>query len=217
MLQATTDLMPRAAIAIPKRISRVIGRVYNSKAPLYHQGDEACHIYKVNSGVVMTYRLLEDSTRQITGFATAGSFFGMTSDECHNDNAVATTTCNIAKISHAELVANPALQSQLFNSTCSQLEESQNMMMTLSKKNASEKVASFLYMIAKRQGKNEEETDIGLPMSRLDIADYIGMSIETVSRQLTSLKDKGIISLPSRHTAHIHKMGILAQSAGALA
>jgi CRP-like cAMP-binding protein len=53
-------------------------------------------------------------------------------------------------------------------------------------------------------------------MSRLDISDYIGMSIETVSRQLTSLKNKDVISLPSRHTAHIQKTGILAQSAGAL-
>jgi len=217
MLQASSSHIHSTAISRGKPLQRIIGRVHNAKTPLFHQGDAANYIYKVNSGVVMTYRLMEDSTRQIIGFATAGSFFGMTSDECHHDNAVATTTCNIERISHADLLTNPELQAELFNWTCSQLEETQNMMMTLSKKSASEKVASFLYMIAKRKGENRQEADIHLPMSRQDIADYIGMSIETVSRQLSRLKSKGVISLPTRHTAHIYKMGALARSAGALA
>lgn len=217
MLQATANHSGSTPTMGSKPIRRILGRIHNAKVPLFHQGDTSNYIYKVNSGVVMTYRLLEDSSRQITGFATTGSFFGMSSDEFHHDNAVAITSCNVESISHADLLANPELQAELFKWTCSQLEETQNMMMTLSKKSASEKVASFLYMIAKRQSKTAKEADIRLPMSRQDIADYIGMSIETVSRQLTTLKSKGVISLPTRHTAHIFKMDALAQSAGALA
>jgi CRP/FNR family transcriptional regulator len=192
------------------------GRIHPDKTPLFHQGDASDCFYKVNSGVVMTYRLLKDSQRQITGFCTAGDYFGMSSDGIHHDTAVTVATSNIARLTHADIQADPVLATELFNRTCSQLEDAQNMMMTLTKKSASEKVASFLLMLANRQQSHSEETDIRLPMSRLDIADFLGMSIETVSRRLTDLKSKGVISLPNRHTAHVYKMGSLENMAGAL-
>jgi len=67
---------------------RRIGRVMPAKSPLFHQGDDATHFYKVNSGVVMTFRLLEDSQRQITGFCTAGDYFGLSPDDVYHDTAV---------------------------------------------------------------------------------------------------------------------------------
>ena len=196
------------------------GRVLPAKTPIFHQGDEATHIYKVNSGVVMVYRLLEDSQRQITGFYTAGDFFGLTPDETYHDTAMTVATSNIAGFTMQEVSANADLQRELFTRTCYQLEEAQKMMMTLSKKSASEKVAAFLVMLAKRNGRfagqDGEEMDIALPMSRLDIADFLGLTIETVSRRLTDLKSKGVIELPSRHTAHICRFGQLESMAGAL-
>lgn len=94
------------------------------------------------------------------------------------------------------------------------------MMMTLSKKSAGEKVAAFLVMLAKRQERlgamSSEEFDIPLPMSRLDIADYLGLSIETVSRRLTKLKSDGVIELPDRYSAHICEFDQLEHLAGAL-
>ena len=191
------------------------GRIHPEKTPLFHQGDTSDCFYKVKSGVVMTYRLLKDSQRQITGFSTAGDYFGMSSDGVHHDTAVTVATSNIIRLTRADIQADPELATELFNRTCSQLEDAQNMMMTLTKKSASEKVAAFLLMLANRQQRNSDETDIRLPMSRLDIADFLGMSIETVSRRLTDLKSKGVISLPSRHTAHIYKMGSLESLAGA--
>jgi len=200
---------------------RKIGRVMPAKMPLFHQGDDATHFYKVNSGVVMTFRLLEDSQRQITGFCTTGDFFGLSPDESYHDTAVTVATSNIVSLTMADVRADVQLQRELFNQTCSQLEDAQNMMMTLSKKSAGEKVAAFLVMLAKRQKRqtaNEtEEVDVSLPMSRLDIADYLGLTIETVSRRLTDLKSKGVIKLPSRHTAHICQLGKLQNMAGALA
>jgi len=198
-----------------------VGRVLPAKTPLFHQGDDAAHFYRVNSGVVMIFRLLEDSQRQITGFCTVGDFFGLSPDEIHHDTAVTVATSNIVSLTMADVQADVGLQRELFNRTCSQLEEAQNMMMTLSKKSAGEKVAAFLVMLAKRQGRKvaqyDQEVDIKLPMSRLDIADYLGLTIETVSRRLTDLKSKGVIELPSRHTAHICKFGALQNMAGALA
>lgn len=198
-----------------------IGRVMPAKTPLFHQGDTATHFYKVNSGVVMIFRLLEDSQRQITGFCTAGDFFGLSPDETYHDTAVTVATSNIVSLTMADVRAEPSLQRELFNRTCSQLEDAQNMMITLSKKSAGEKVASFLVMLAKRQKRqainDRDEIDISLPMSRLDIADYLGLTIETVSRRLTDLKCKGVIELPSRHTAHICKIDQLQNMAGALA
>ena len=163
----------------------------------------------------MTYRLLKDSQRQITGFCTAGDFLGMSSDGIQHDTAVTVTTCNIVKLSRAEVQADDELQRELFNKTCHQLEEAQDMMMTLTKKSASEKIAAFLLMLAKRQKPETDETDIRLPMSRQVIADFLGMSIETVSRRLTELKSKGVISLPNRHAAHIHEIAVLKHLAGA--
>lgn len=202
--------------------SSKIGRVFSEKSSLFHQGDDATHIYKVNSGVVMTFRLLEDSQRQITGFRTAGDFFGLSPDEVYHETAVTVATSNIVSFTMADVGASLNLQQELFNKTCSQLEDAQNMMMTLSKKSAGEKVATFLVMLAKRQKEKtrslgSEELDITLPMSRLDIADYLGLSIETVSRRLTDLKSRGVIELPSRHTAHICQFQKLENMAGALA
>jgi len=197
------------------------GRVLAPKSVLFHQGDNAAHIYKVKSGVVMTFRLLEDSQRQITGFRTAGDFFGLTPDETYHDTAVTVATSNIVSFTMGDIQASAELQRELFSRTCFQLEDAQNMMMTLSKKSAGEKVAAFLVMLAKRQKRNapaqSEEIGINLPMSRLDIADYLGLSIETVSRRLTDLKSQGVIKLPSRHTAHICQFHQLKNMAGALA
>ncbi len=197
------------------------GRVLPAKSVLYHQGDEAAHFYRVNSGIVMIYRLLEDSKRQITGFCTAGDFFGLSPDENYHETAVTVGTSNVAGFTMNDVSRDPELQRELFTRTCDRLEDAQNMMMTLSKKSAGEKVAAFLVMLVKRQkrraGESEESFDIRLPMSRLDIADYLGLTIETVSRRLTILKTEGIIELPSRHTARVCRLNRLESLAGALA
>ena len=213
--QATTEFVPPRVPFKGNRSRTFLGRILPEKTPLFHQGDHDDRFYKINSGVVMTYRLLKDSQRQITGFSTAGDFLGMSSDGIHHDTAVTVTTCNIVRVTRADIQADPELQRELFNKTCLQLEEAQDMMMTLTKKTASEKIAAFLLMLAKRQNPDADDVLIRLPMSRQDIADYLGMSIETVSRRLTDLKEKGVISLPSRHTAHIHKMSALKALAGA--
>lgn len=191
------------------------GRVHPNHTVIYHQGDEVDGFYRVNSGVVMVFRLLDDSQRQISGFYTEGDFFGLSADEHYHDTATTVATSNIVCLTMSDVRQNLELQQELFAITCGQLESAQTLITTLTKKTASEKVATFLLMLAERQKRSGEEFDIRLPMSRLDIADYLGLSIETVSRRLTALKSEGVIALPDRNTARVVKFSRLAAMAGA--
>lgn len=179
------------------------GRVHPNQTVIYHQGDEITGFYRVNSGVVMVYRLLEDSQRQIAGFFTQGDYFGLSAGDIYQDTAVTVMTSNVMRLTMADVNRSPELQKDVFEITCGQLDAAQQLITTLTKKTASEKVATFLTMLAERQNREGEEFDIRLPMSRLDIADYLGLSIETVSRCFTALKKQNVISLPDRNTVHV--------------
>lgn len=198
-----------------ENICKSRGRVYPNQTTIYHQGDELNGFFRVNSGVVMVYRLLEDSQRQISGFYTEGDCFGLSADDYYQDTAVTVATSNIVNLTMSDVQKSRNLQNDLFTVTCGQLNAAQVLITTLTKKTASEKVATFLLMQAKCQKRSGEEFDIRLPMSRLDIADYLGLSIETVSRRFTELKSKGVISLPNRNTAHICQLSKLKLLAGA--
>ena len=191
------------------------GRVISRQSNIYHQGDKFESFYRVNSGVVMVYRVLDKGLRQISGFYTAGEYFGFPSDHAYGDTAVTVATSNVACLPMSLVSSNPTLQSALFHESCQQLDAAQSLITTLTKKNASEKVAHFLLELSSKTSITDEGFDIKLPMSRLDIADYLGLTIETVSRRLTAFKSKGVISLPNRNTARIQDYKRLIQLAGA--
>lgn len=193
-------------------------RVYPDKTPIYHQGDTATRIFRVNSGVVMTFRVLEDSRRQITGFCTEGEFFGLSPHGDHRDGAVTVTSAGIQSVSISAIETDAALRAQIMNHSFRKIEDTQNMMMTLTKTSSEARVAAFLVMLAERrvcqQGTTAEGIEVNLPMSRLDIADYLGLSRETVSRRLNELKSLGLIGLPDTHTAQINRFDGLRRCAG---
>jgi CRP-like cAMP-binding protein len=196
-------------------------RVYPDKTPIYHQGDSATRIFRVNSGVVMTFRLLEDSRRQITGFCTEGEFFGLSPHGDHMDGAVTVTSAGIQSVSISALETDAGLRAQIMNHSFRKIEDTQNLMMTLTKTSSEARVAAFLVMLAerrlRRQGPNADGLEVSLPMSRLDIADYLGLSRETVSRRLNELKSLGLIGLPDTHTAQINRFDGLRRCAGMMA
>jgi CRP/FNR family transcriptional regulator len=193
-------------------------RVYPDKTPIYHQGDTASRIFRVNSGVVMTFRLLEDSRRQITGFCTEGEFFGLSPYDEHRDGAVTVTCAGIQSVSISAIEIDDALRGQIMNHSFRKIEDTQDLMMTLTKTSSEARVAAFLVMLAerrsRRQGATAEGIEVNLPMSRLDIADYLGLSRETVSRRLNELKSLGLIDLPDTHTAQINRFDGLRRCAG---
>ncbi|MGB6229446.1 MAG: helix-turn-helix domain-containing protein [Litorimonas sp.] len=194
-------------------------RVYPDKTPIYHQGDSATRIFRVNSGVVMTFRLLDKGLRQITGFCTEGDFFGLSPDGEHTDGAVTVTAAGVQSVSIAALETDAELRAQLLDHSWRKIEDAQNLMMTLTKSSSEARVAAFLVMLAERRSRRrtdaaDEPIEVRLPMSRLDIADYLGLSRETVSRRLNEFKTRGAIGLPDTHSARIQDMASLRTFAG---
>lgn len=183
-------------------------RIFPDKTPIYHQGDPARRIYFVSSGVVMIFRVLADSERQITGFCTEGEFFGLSTDENYRDGAVTVTSAGIQSLNVADIENDPKLRRRLISYAFRKVENTQNLLLTLTRKSSEERVAAFLLMLAKRrnyQAEGPHDFEVSLSMSRLDIADYLSLSRETVSRRLTDLQADGLIHMTDVHTARIQK------------
>jgi len=165
---------------------------------IYAEGDEARSFYKVVSGVVRTCRFLNDGRRQIDAFHMAGEVFGFEAGATHEMAAEAVSECTVIAYRQRGLeamVSGDGRMGRWFFShvmTCLTLAREHSLL--LSRGSAAQKIAAFLQEIANREGNDSR---IDLPMSRQDIADYLGLTIETVSRTLSQLDRDGIIALPS--------------------
>ncbi len=163
---------------------------------IYAEGDRAGALYQVAFGIVRVYRLLADGRRQICAFQMPGEIFGFEAGaERHFfADAVAVTGLRSMRMASAA-----ELSGELLNLALRSLSRAHDHMLTLSRLGAGSRVASFLLEMAERQD-SEDSGVIDLPMSRADMADYLGLTIETVSRVMTKLKDAKIIRLPTyRH------------------
>jgi CRP/FNR family nitrogen fixation transcriptional regulator len=173
---------------------------FGRNAEIYGENEPADYLYKVISGTVRTYKVLSDGRRQIGAFYLPGDMFGLESGAEHAFSAEAITPAKVLVIrrSTVESLAarDTSVAQQLLAMTWRELTRAQVHLMLLIK-TAQERVAGFLLEMADRgQVRNEIE----LPMSRQDIADYLGLTIETVSRTLTQLENAAAIALPtSRH------------------
>jgi CRP/FNR family nitrogen fixation transcriptional regulator len=165
---------------------------------IYGEGEEASSFYQVVSGAVRTYKVLEDGRRQIGAFHLAGDVFGLEAGEEHAFTAEAVGDCTIRVAQRTTVVAmagrDAIVAADLWTRTALSLRQAQDHMLLLGRKTAEEKVASFLLHMAKR---SSADGVIELPMSRQDIADYLGLTIETVSRTFTHLEHISAIELPS--------------------
>ena len=168
---------------------------------IYGEEETADFVYRVVSGVVRTTRLLSDGRRQVAGFYFAGDVFGLETGDTHNACAEAITDCQVARVKRAVLERaadrDVCAARELWSITARDLDRMQAHMLLLGRKGAVERLAIFLLdMEARTQGHGV----VDLPMSRIDIADYLGVTFETVSRSLTQLERDGVIALPSsRH------------------
>ncbi len=172
---------------------------FRRDAEIYGENEPADYVYKILSGTVRVYKILQDGRRQIEGFYFPGDIFGVAFDEEHASSAEAVTNTNVVVIKRAALLAASArdrnVARDLWLHTGRELDHARRHAMLLVK-TAQERVASFLVAISER-GKGDA---IDLPMSRQDIADYLGLTIETVSRTLTQFQTSCAIELPSsRH------------------
>jgi len=168
---------------------------YPRDAEIFGENEPADYLYKVVSGTVRTYKILSDGRRQVSGFYLPGDIFGLEFTDEHTLSAetISDTKVLVVKRSALKALANrdSLVAQQLFALTGRELHRVQDRILLLIK-NARERVASFLLEMAERASENNT---IELPMSRQDIADYLGLTIETVSRTLTSLETASAIEV----------------------
>lgn len=183
---------------------------FERNVEIYGEEEPAEYFYQVVSGAVRTYKVLQDGRRQIGAFHLPGDMFGLEAGETHSFSAEAISDCTIRVAKRSAVVAmvgrDSELAADLWAATAKSLRRVQEHLLLLGRKTAEERVASFLLGMAGRTGNSDV---IELPMSRQDIADYLGLTIETVSRTLTHLENTAAIALPSSRRILLRSPGSL--------
>jgi CRP/FNR family transcriptional regulator, nitrogen fixation regulation protein len=214
----TTSVLPLAFAGLPiePRVSRgapeqrdVAGPIelmgarmtFARNAEIYGETEPADYLYKVVSGAVRTCKVTSDGRRQIGGFYLPGDIFGLEGGAFHSFSAEAIGEATVLVVKRKPLMAlaerDGDVARQLWASTAAELNRAQGRLLLLIK-SAHERVAGFLLEMA---GRSPRQDAVDLPMTRQDIGEYLGLTIETVSRTLTSMQETALIELAT--TRHI--------------
>ncbi len=228
LAQATQVSHPASAYAVPRSVPKTANGVlreqgfrnslelmglklnYARNEEIYGQGEEAEYVYRIQSGSVRTYKLLDDGRRQIGAFYLPGDIFGLGSGGNHRFSAEAMADTVVIAMKRSTLAAlaqtDATVARELWEMTARELDHVHDQMVLLGRSSAQERVASFLVEMADRS-VNRNEFD--LPMSRQDIADYLGLTIETISRTFSSFERKAVIELPSSRKVRLKNRAAL--------
>jgi CRP/FNR family nitrogen fixation transcriptional regulator len=160
---------------------------------IFGEGEATGHVYRVLTGAVRTYRVLSDGRRQIVEFHIAGDLFGLDGDLQHTLSAEAVTDSSLQVVRRSTFLNDPAGQATAMAVMMKKFQRAQEHMLLLGRHTACERVSAFLLDFQRRTG----DAVVDLPMSRQDMADYLGLTIETVSRTMTQLQGSGLIDLVS--------------------
>lgn len=187
-----SELLRMASIACTQSVS--------PRQTIIDEGEAAELLFNITSGTVKLYKLLPDGRRQITGFLFQGDFLGiaLNAEYAYSAEAVSDVTlCRFPRGRFEALLDEfSKLEKPLLEVASNELAQAQDQMLLLGRKTAREKVVSFLLSISDRtQQRGGAPSPISLPMSRADIADYLGLTTETVSHTFTHLKGSGAIRL----------------------
>lgn len=194
-------------------------RTLEAGDPLFFEGDEPGAYYVVRDGAIKLYKLMEDGRRQVVGFLFKGDMIGETYRPTYNFTAEAmeqTELCQLSKDKFEFFIdGSAALSRRLLTLASSGVADAQNQMLLLGRKTAKERLASFLLWMSEHAvERGDDPLHLYVPMSRADIGDYLGLTIETVSRTITKLKKDGIIELGDRSLIHIKNLSGLKMLAG---
>lgn len=170
------------------------------KEHLFLEGDPKTHVYKVEAGTVLIYKILPDSKRQVIDIAFPGDHIGLGSTGAHAFNAQATEPVRVRCLSvgalHQFAALDPRLSFKLYEAVALELDAARNHLLTIGYRDASGRLAGFLLALARRNERHgHDATEFVLPMRRADIGDFLGLTIETVSRTFSKLKADGVIVL----------------------
>ena len=186
----------------------------SSGTTFIEEGEPANNFFNITRGTAKLFKLLPDGRRQITGFAGVGHFLGLAVSDTYAFSAEAIDDVRFCRFSRPKLRVllddYPLLEKRLLEVASNELVAAQEQMLLLGRKTARERLASFL-MMQSRQGSpcGHPRARFSLPMTRGDIADYLGLTIETVSRTLTKLRTEGMIDIPSSTEMVIrHRMAL---------
>jgi CRP/FNR family transcriptional regulator len=217
--QSPAGAMARLATSFEGLFDRQPVEWFDAGESIFFEGDPAKHIFEVTEGVVRLCKILVDGRRIVTGFLFAGDIIGVSQAKRFIYSAEAVGPVKLRRVTRRSLdeavEASSTLRPQVFAKLCEEMAATQEQMVLLSCKNAEERVCSFLASLMKRTATSRfGAAVIELPMSRLDIADFLGMTIETVSRNLTKLAKKGVLAEVERFSLRVLKPQLLEELAG---
>jgi len=201
--------------------SAAVAGAVASGSTFIDEGEPADAFFNITAGTAKLFKLLPDGRRQITGFVGVGHFLGLAVSDTYAFSAEAIDQVRYCRFSRRRLRALlddfPLMEQRLLEVASNELVAAQEQMLLLGRKTARERLASFL-VAQSRQGVacHQPRDRFALPMTRGDIADYLGLTIETVSRTLTKLRTEGLIEIPSATEITIRDKGGLASLAGGM-
>ena len=214
-MQISTHLEP-VAIARPlagfeQTLANGTLKRVEAKELLFAEGDIVSHVYRVETGAVALFKVLADGRRQIVGFAYPGDLIGLGAEGEHAMNAQAIKPTRLRCLPmaglHRSVAQDPALGFKLYQALARELASARDLMLTTGQRNATERVVSFLLAFSRRSERNGQDPSVfELPMTRADIADFLGLTIETVSRTFTKLRIMGLIELAQSNQVKLTDM-----------
>jgi len=177
-------------------------------AEIYAQDDPAEMFHRVVRGVVRTSKLTSDGRRQVGGFYYEGDLIGLEPGPLHRFGAEALSDCELQVVRRSAVRAYAGeadVNRAILEATAQAMDQLQAHVVPLGRRSARERVASFLLSLAQRQPSK----DVEIPMGRQDMADYLGLTIETVSRMLTQLQGEAIVEFPSIRRFQVRRLNAL--------
>ncbi|WP_072392209.1 helix-turn-helix domain-containing protein [Hyphomicrobium sp. CS1GBMeth3] len=180
------------------RLTQASERRVHPKEHVYCEGDPRTHVYRVEEGVIAIYKTLYDGRRRIIDFAYPGDYIGLGMIGEHIMSAQATCPSRVRCLSASALESlaekDASLALKLYKSVCQDLVAARSLLVTVGQRSAVERVVAFLLALHRRSD-NRDRDEVKLAMRRSDIADLLGLTIETVSRTLTKLREMGVIEV----------------------
>jgi len=199
---------------LEEQLSTGTVRLVKTREHLYSAGEPRSHLYRIESGSICLYKIMPDGRRQVIDFAYAGDVIGLGTEAEHAVNAQALEPTRLKCFPVATLSRlagrHPELGFTLYEAMSRELTAAQDHLFTIGQRSAAERVACFLVALSRRNQRRKQDPSIlVLPMTRADIADFLGLTIETVSRMLTKLRLAKLIELEQCTLVHLLDIGKL--------
>ena len=187
-------------LTLDEQFSRAPVRTVDAKEHVFAEGDVRTHLFRVERGAICLYKVMPDGRRQVLGFAYPGDLIGFGSLPEYQFNAQATKPAQLRLLSWSTVQHSArhdaALGLRLYEAISNELAAAHDLLLTTGQRSAAERVAAFLLAMSRRaKRRGQDASVIDLPMTRADIGDFLGLTIETVSRTFTKLRHRGIIDL----------------------